>query len=217
MWLQWVQQKVNHPDELPDSTIVVIGLWNMGYTDMKTVGRLLGLVDLRPLRRLAKMLKTSEDPVIRRCVDVGLPPGVYRQLPGMNGPPVEPHRRKTRGVLCKLCGRTVDCVPCPRCSMVSPRTEEIKGGNGKLKSTSPMYTTDANPGSLRKLTILRHRLERGEELFHPEDKAIEIAPVEMIPVDRDIGVTWDDTGRQLRKFYGDDNLRADNDSRADNE
>ena len=117
MRIQQELHEIRYADHLPDVTLVVIGLWNMGYTDIEEVAHLLWIVNLDPLRRLFRMLQTTRNPLIRRFVDVGLPSGVYRQLPMSPGPTRDLPLNQVRFVRCRLCGTTVDYVPCPRCSL----------------------------------------------------------------------------------------------------
>jgi len=168
----------DHAEKLSDITLVVIGLWNMGYTDLETVAHLLWIVDLKPLRRLFKMLKTSKDPFIRRFVDVGLPPGVCRELPNAPGPVNDLCLTEIRKVRCKLCGYWLDCVPCPRCSLRNPPEKEFPFRNRppilrySQDPVQPEHSTRARPGSIQKIDVLRERLCRGESLFHGRDRKL---------------------------------------------
>lgn len=170
MKLQQHFREIRYADHLPDITLVVIGLWNMGYTDLDEVAHLLWMVDQKPLRQLYKMLKTSRNPLIRRFVDVGLPPGVYRPLPEPTGPTHElSHAHR---VTCPLCHFLVDCVPCPRCSLKTPPAETFPFRNRGRVPPLPQHRTAVAPGSACKIEILRQRVANGERLFHYNDRRI---------------------------------------------
>lgn len=156
MHVQHQMGDVELPEDLPDTTIVILGLMEMGYTDLALIAEILHVNRIRPLRRLLKMLKTSRNPVIRRCVDVGLPPGMFREFPYHD-----------RSVRCPLCGGMVKTAPCAKCATPFGRhaTEEFPR---ECVYPAPEATT-AEPGTLRKIAVLRMRLERGEELFHNND------------------------------------------------
>lgn len=47
-----------------------------------------------------------------------------------------------------------------------------KPEQGLLFTTDTRQPTRARPGSLEKIEILRERLEKGEELWHPQDRHI---------------------------------------------
>lgn len=172
MHLQQEEYDIRMADDLPELTLVVIGLWNMGYTDLKTVAHVLWIVDLKPLRTLFKMLKTSKHPLIRRYVDYGLPKGVYRPLPLIGRPVNDESTKEQRTVRCKLCGCNVFWVPCPTCSYKCPDATEFPFRNrGKFRQT-PLGRTSAAPGSKRKIELMRARYERGEQIFNPRDDRI---------------------------------------------
>jgi len=175
MQLPHTKREITRADDLSDLTLVIIGLWNMGYTDLGTVARLLWLNDRKPLQRMFRMLKTIKNPLIRRYVDVGLPRGVWRALPLPPGPSDATVPFTT--VRCKLCGRIVRCVPCPACSMKSPRAFDFTHlGYGLLTNSYdpnlPQHSTSAEPGSLRKIAVFRERVLRGEQVFHPDDSSL---------------------------------------------
>lgn len=148
--------RVELPEDLADTTILVLGLMEMGYTDIERIVDILRLQERRSLRKLLRMLKTSRNPVVRQCVDVGLPPGLCRPFPyeGIK-------------VLCPVCHSMVDHAPCPHCSLVvagrcapeRPRKERPLDG----------APTKALPGTWRKVQIMRRRAEEGLSVFHPRD------------------------------------------------
>jgi len=110
MHLQRDFKRVELPEQLADTTIVILGLMEMGHTDPEFIAKLLHVRDMRSLHKLLRMFKTSRNKVVRRCVDVGLPPGLCRPLPY--------HAEKVR---CPLCRCMVNHIPCPRCSIVAAR------------------------------------------------------------------------------------------------
>ena len=174
MRIQQTLSKISRAEDLPDTTLVVIGLWNMGYTDLELIGQLLQQEDLGPLRRLCRMLRTTRNPLIRRFVDVGLPPGVYRPFPAPVGPNVgclPCESRDSPKIKCPICHRMVDYVPCPFCSIRG--CHRVDGLHGDRHSHPyPVGRTGAAPGSAAKIAVLRERLRRGEQLFHCKDKKL---------------------------------------------
>lgn len=112
MHLQRNFRRVELPEQLADTTIVILGLMEMGYNDPEFIAKLLHVRDMPSLTKLLRMLKTSRNKVVRRCVDVGLPPGLCRPLPNS--------KEKVR---CPLCRCMVNHIPCPRCSVVAARNQ----------------------------------------------------------------------------------------------
>ncbi len=162
MPLQRSLRNVSGLDELSDTTIVIIALWHMGITNIKRIAKLLGIRDrspTSPLMSLVRKLRSSKNAVVRRYVDVGLPPGVCRRLP-----------YEDARVKCKLCNTMVNQVPCPACSISqSPPQKEASEVRSPPR---PRYPTWAMPGSIRKMAVFRARLLRGECLFHPQDAQV---------------------------------------------
>jgi len=146
---------VELPEDLADTTILVLGLAEMGYTNVAEIADILRLRNKRPLRRLLRMLKTSRNPVVRRCVDVGLPPGLCRPFP---------YQGTT--VRCPICRSMTDHAPCPRCSVARNRADPDPPRKDRPLAAAP---TDAQPGSRKKLAVLRRRAAQGLALFHPHD------------------------------------------------
>lgn len=162
MHVQWNLRKVVLPEDLADTTIVILGLWQMGYTDINQIADILHIRRLSHLNRLIRLLKTTKNPVIRRCVDVGLPPGLHREIPTWS---------HVRSVRCPLCKMMVDTVPCPKCS--SPRWLVAEcDQDDEADRKRPKRKTNARPGSLEKIEVMRKRLERGEAVHHPKDATI---------------------------------------------
>lgn len=116
-------ERVELPEDLSDTTIIVIGLMEMGYDDIDHIAAILHRRDKAPLRKLIRMLKTSKNPTVRRCMDVGLPPGLVRQFPYGN-----------EKVRCPLCRNMIDHAPCPRCSIAASRKPiaATEGSNHKV-------------------------------------------------------------------------------------
>lgn len=162
MHLQQTFENVTLPEELGKTTILVIGLMEMGYTDIPWMAKLLHLQETRSLRRLMRMLKTSKNPVVRRCVDVGLPPGVCRPFP-----------YEGTKVRCPLCRAMIDHAPCPWCSLKFSRAAPVAPeGDDPLDATA----TTAVPGTYSKLAVMRRRVAAGVSAFHPDDGPVEVCP-----------------------------------------
>jgi hypothetical protein len=153
--------RIQHANQLPDTTLVVIGLWNMGYTDLQTAAKKLLVVDERPLRRLFRMLATTRDPLIRRYVDFGLPPGVHRRFPFAD-----------TTIRCRLCGGTVESVPCPLCALKFGGCDADPRCFREVPLKIPVRRTGAAPGSPQKIAVMRARIGRGESAFHPKDASL---------------------------------------------
>ncbi len=170
MRLQSGLRDIQYAEQLPDTTVLVIGLWNMGYTDLWTVAHLLWIEDLRPLERLYLMLRTTEHRLIRHFVDYGLPPGVCRKL-AVPGPAT--NAAVPRRVRCPLCKTMLDYVPCPRCSIRSPAREApLRRHRVDLVPPPPIHQTSTVPGTSEKIAVMRGRYERGEQIFHPRDRRL---------------------------------------------
>jgi hypothetical protein len=158
MQLQKSFSDVSSPDDLSDTTIVVIGLWHMGVSRFRDIAEVLNVVDVRPLKRLMRNLRTSKNPVVRRSVDVGLPPGVCRPLPW-----------EGTEVYCCLCGMRVTQVPCPVCSLKpTRRVKEEPAVIDRRRPTEPIPTS-AKPGTFEKVNVMRGRVLAGQAVFHPAD------------------------------------------------
>jgi len=155
MHLQKNFDRVVTPGKLPDTTVVVLGLMEMGYTDPKMIAEVLHRREVRSVRELLRMFKTSKNPVVRHCVDVGLPPGLVRPFPyeGVK-------------VMCPICRCMVDHVPCPRCSVVSRHCDSSPATRRHPLPPSP---TKAAPGTMRKVLVMRRRAAKGQSVFHPQD------------------------------------------------
>ena len=170
-----IQQKIHairYAEELPNSTLLVIGLWNMGYTEIEDVARLLWIVDLKPLRKLYRILKTCHDPLIQRYINHGLPRGVCRMLPGRPGVTGGDPTEETWTVRCSLCGSTVNCVPCVFCSLKNPMIEDVPRRRNFDSRHIPESRTTARPGSDWKIEVMRERIAKGESAFSSRDRRI---------------------------------------------
>lgn len=160
MHLQKTFDHVMLPEDLGDTTIALIGLLEMGYTNVTQIAGFMHVRDLRQLRKLLRMLKTSKNPVVRRCVDEGLPPGMMRPFPYSGS-----------RVRCPACHNLVNCVPC-QCGRMTKRKAWLRqGGRDSSSKEDPLNRTPtiAYPGTREKLAIMRRRAERGQPLFHPDD------------------------------------------------
>ncbi len=172
MHLQRTLKHILLPEELADTTIVVLGLLQMGYTDIAWIADVvLHRRENRSLRRLLRMLKTSRNPTVRQCVDKGLPPGLFRPFPyaGIK-------------VRCPVCRCMVDHAPCPRCSLVpclpAAKVAAKVAGRSSRSAPSPFdkshpldaFETVARPGTMEKLAVMRRRAARGMSVFNPQDR-----------------------------------------------
>ena len=157
MELQQSFDKVRKVEHLADTTIVVIGMLEMGYDDIDLIAKILHRRDTTQLVTLLKMLEETENPVVRRCMDVGLPPGVVRQFPYGGS-----------RLVCPLCRNKIDHAPCLRCSLAGQKTY----GRGKERDATEYdsVATPACPGTNNKVATLARRAELGLSLFHPEDR-----------------------------------------------
>lgn len=80
--------------------------------------------------------------------------------------------------------------------------EAVKRGSDYFEPVRQPKPTDAMPGTWEKISILRDRIERGEELWHDRDRTIRPGPVwlelldiETVPTrqpDPDEGLPYDD-------------------------
>jgi len=156
MYLQRTLREVVLPEDLGDTTIVVLGLVQMGYTDPKVIAGLLTRVRPRSVRKLLRQLKESRNPTVRECVDKGLPPGLCRPLP-----------YEGAKVRCPICRLMVDHAPCPYCNF--PRNRRWLEAEA-MPDAKPGRPTNARPGSRKKLDVMRSRAEQGLAVFHPQDR-----------------------------------------------
>jgi len=156
MHLQRTLRDVRLPEELADTTILVLGLLHMGYEDAAQIADLLHVRDVRSLRRLLRMLETSRNPVVRRCVDFGLPPGLCRPFP-----------YEGAKVLCPVCRSMVDHVPCPKCSIEPSCCAPSPYMQDHPVDRDP---TAALPGSREKTDVMQCRAGKSLSLFHPHDR-----------------------------------------------
>jgi hypothetical protein len=154
--------EITQPEDLSDMAIAVIGLWNMGVHRLDRMSELLrgpkqsqkAVED--SVMRMIWTLQDSQNPIVRACIEEGLPAGMCVKLPA------------ERTIRCLLCGGIVDTVPCPRCSAVGSWEEDDQdfGDPPPL----PKRPTNARPGGFQKIRTLQARLSRGEALFHPDDR-----------------------------------------------
>jgi hypothetical protein len=131
----------------------------MGYDGLAVIARKLRTRQLVALGSLMAELRTSDNLVVRRCVDVGLPAGMSTPL-------------QDTTVVCPLCQKIVRMVPCPACNLRGSWVVELDPEPEGPPPPLPAHPTPAIPGSLQKLRILESRLARGEALFHPKDARI---------------------------------------------
>ena len=152
---------VTLPEELGDTTIVVIGLRHMGLS-FEEVAEILKVRDTSHLRCLYDVLEITDNPVVRQCVDVGLPAGLSAALPW-----------EGTSVRCRLCGAKINQVPCPVCSIqaAGPAPAEADPDFGP-PPPEPEQPTQAEPGSLRRIIVFQERLRLGQAIFHPADSRI---------------------------------------------
>lgn len=146
---------VTLPEELADTTIVVLGLLEMGYDDPATIAELLHKDNAKCVRIFLRKLKRSRNPVVQHCIEVGLPPGLCRPFPGEGGE-----------VRCPICRNIVNQVPCPRCSLISARSLSSPSTNNNHVS---QRATKCLPGTRAKLNVMKRRIARGLSPFHPQD------------------------------------------------
>ncbi len=146
--------KVVLPEELADTTIVVLGLLEMGYDDPAIITELLGQ-ERQSVRALLRKLKRSRNATVRRCMDVGLPPGVCRPFP-----------REGVKVRCPVCKNMVNQAPCPSCSLSFSRAIPSPALTPR---PLPKRATKARPGTRKKIRAMRRRAAKGLSLFHPRD------------------------------------------------
>ena len=155
MRLQKTFEHVTLPEELSDTTVIVLGLMEMGYTDIAWIANLLQVRKIRRLENLLRRIKTSRNPIVRRCVDAGLPAGLCRPLPFQGFK-----------VRCPVCHSMVNHVPCPRCSVIGHHAISEPAQKSSRIDPAP---TDALSGTLRKLEVMRCRIDKGLSAFNPQD------------------------------------------------
>ncbi len=155
------QEPIGRPEDLSDTVLVVIGLWNMGIDSLALMRKVLRPKHPERLEALVEQLRGSIDPVVRRCIDAGLPVGLSVPLPFGDS------------VRCPLCSHLVTWVPCPSCNQRGSWV--LPDGQGTREETAPPlpdYPSAAPPGSFQKIRVFQSRLARGEALFHPNDVQI---------------------------------------------
>ena len=182
-------QVCRYVDELPERVLSVLGAHTIGIQGNERIA-LMALAEEdnreQPHSREVKFVDAlfrSDDPLIRRCLEDGLPDGVYGKL--------------CRTVKCDGCGAKLNIAPCPTCAEIVRRKEvQERDDRGqylpktgisywreqsvRLKSREtvrggiPSRKTNAEPGGDEKIEIMRRRVERGESPCHPKDKRREM-------------------------------------------
>lgn len=145
------------------ATKVIIGLMNMGYLTDREMAPALGEMepeDYNTLGSVIHALKTSDNPLVRKCVDIGLPPRVTAELPF------------PCTIRCKACGASVNMVPCVLCRNKMLTSDEFERDDiDNWRPVPAAISTHHRPGTYEKIEVMRQRVARGEAPFHPDDAA----------------------------------------------
>ena len=140
---------------LTDEAVAVVGLWSMGFRDIRYVAeRIRGLSCEREKRGFVRRVVESRNVVIQNC---------------LAAPPVEMAAEIKGVVRCPGCGAKIFCVPCRFCSSIgvlSGYTEVQVVGAWASRPTRHL------PGTAGKLSVLQSRAAAGEPLWHPEDSRL---------------------------------------------
>lgn len=141
----------------------MIGLYCQGYRAGGEMADALVLANTeRRLRFMAFscLVLQSRNPVVVECLRWGLPADCPAHLP--------------QGVTlrCRKCRAKLTAVPCATCGR-RPLLDQRPEYPGRVRMGKPLREpaepTEASPGSLEKIRVMRERLERGESCFHPGD------------------------------------------------
>lgn len=152
------------PDDLSLSALVVLASWESGVVDCGVIAGILNAyvannlpnASVEQVQDLADALYEATNPVVRRVVMRGLPDEIRIPLP------------EGKKVRCGLCGAVLGEIPCLACRLRGlplPRGSEEGFGDPPL----PAQPTDAEPGTMRKIAVMRRRDDRGESVTHPLD------------------------------------------------
>lgn len=150
---------------LPERVLSVLAAKTIGYQGAEDIA----LVALRePYERIGRPDKptkkqvnftkrtlASKDPLIQRCLILGLPRGVYGNL--------------ARPVRCS-CGSLITVAPCVQCSsQLWEETVARIGDRPARPYETPAESTVAEPGTPEKIAVIKARIRAGESAFHPCD------------------------------------------------
>ena len=155
------RNRVRRATGLNWATRVILGLMHMGYRETCELSYALGPMreaDILCLEPFVKLLDSSEDPLIARCIREGLPVQAVAELPFPNT------------VRCPGCGSLVNVVPCVSC--INEKCREDAQERDDFDDWRPRpasIPTEARPGTMEKIEVMRRRIEQGEAPFHPED------------------------------------------------
>ena len=123
---------------------------------------------------LVEKVLRSKHPVVAEALFRGLPKACPGMLP------------QGSSIRCENCGGLCNSVPCVKCSKTTyNRNGELSSGyeydfRGKLlvidpddkddvPLTDPAESTEALPGTVEKIAVMRARIEQGESCFHEDD------------------------------------------------
>lgn len=155
------RRKVRKATSLNWPTRVVLGLLHMGFSSQASLGKALGVEEpwiLAALPEFAKMLLASEDELIQDCIAEGLPIMASAELPFPNT------------VRCPGCGLLVNVVSCVSCrNEMFPEDVAERDDFDNWKPVPAEEPTEARPGTVEKIEIMRARIEQGQSPFHPDD------------------------------------------------
>ena len=154
--------ELKSPADLEDSVLALIGLLHTGITDPDV---LLPLLNIRGgtnrMNYLLHRLRTAKSRLLREWVDVGLPPGYYGML------------KAGGSIVCPLCRRRINMVPCPSCSMSHLPSEDYKrafeDSLGSFENVE--FNPGLRPGTDAKFKVLCERFIKKRPLFQKADIA----------------------------------------------
>lgn len=98
---------------------------------------------------------------IQRTLSRMAAPTELRQAWLDGGPIVSERTQLLQPVRCHCCRERIDLVPCVACSPAEEDTEE----EGTIELPECPQPTEARPGTLEKILVMRERLEAGYSVF----------------------------------------------------
>jgi hypothetical protein len=167
MHLQENLSGVSNIRDLSDTTIIVLGLLEMGISDAGEIARILHRRDVREVKKVLTTLRKTRNRLLRRLLDHGMPAGLIRAFP-----------YEDSKIMCPVCRCHIQHAPCPRCNLTQTRNACVQDvGDTEVVTTSKyphsQRPTRFAPGTKKKIEVLRRRVESGHSLFHPRDARLQ--------------------------------------------
>ena len=167
MRIEQHRKTIRSPEDMSLAALVVLALWESGVVGAEAIAGVLRTFFMGQLpyttddevEQLADALYACRNPVVRTCVRHGLPHSIRVALPA------------DAKVRCGLCRGAIAEIPCLRCRLDANPPPGRPARERRDEPPPAEFPTDAAPGSLRKIAVMRRRADLGWAVLHPGDAA----------------------------------------------